>query len=185
MILAFYKPFGVLSSFTDEEGRPTLKQYIDVPDVYPAGRLDMDSEGLMILSNDGELIHRLTHPRHKISKTYLVQVEGKITPLAIGELQRGVPVKGRPTRRCQALLIPTPALPKREKPVTPHGETSWLRITLSEGRKRQIRHMTAAVGYPTLRLVRIAIGPIMLEGLEPGQWRRLTTEEIDRLRQAI
>ena len=184
-VLAFYKPYGVISAFTDEESRPTLKHYIDIPDVYPAGRLDMDSEGLLILSDDGDLIHRLTHPRHKISKTYLVQVEGRITPQAVAELQRGVLVKGKPTRRCQALLIPPPDLPEREKPVTPHGETSWLRLTLSEGRKRQIRHMTAAIGYPTLRLVRIAIGPVTLEGLRPGEWRSLRPEEMTRLRQTI
>ncbi len=184
-VLAFYKPYGVISAFTDEEGRPTLKEYIDLPGVYPAGRLDMDSEGLLILSDDGDLIHRLTHPSHKINKTYLVQVEGRITPEAIAELQRGVPVKGRPTRRCQALLIPAPTLPERDKPVTPHAETSWLRLTLHEGRKRQIRHMTAAVGFPTLRLVRIAIGPLTLEGLKPGEWRILTPEEIARLRRAI
>lgn len=184
-VIAFYKPYGVITAFTDAEGRPTLKKYIDVPGVYPAGRLDMDSEGLLILSDDGELIHRLTHPRHKISKTYLVQVEGVIPPQAIAALQRGVPVKGKPTRRCQALLIPPPTLPEREKPVTPHGETSWLRLTLHEGRKRQIRHMTAALGYPTLRLVRIAIGPINLEGLNPSEWRYLNPEEVARLRRTL
>lgn len=184
-VFAFFKPYGVITAFTDKAGRPTLKKYIDIPGVYPAGRLDMDSEGLLILSDDGDLLHRLTHPRHKISKTYLVQVEGLITSQAIASLQRGVLVKGKPTRRCQALLVPPPDLPEREKPVTPHKETSWLRITLHEGRKRQIRHMTAAVGFPTLRLVRIAIGPVSLEGLRPGEWRGLNSEEIARLRKAV
>ncbi len=184
-ILAFYKPYGVVTAFTDAEGRPTLKNYIDVPGVYPAGRLDMDSEGLLILSDDGDLIHRLTHPRHQVTKTYLVQVEGRITPQAVAELQRGVTFGGRSARRCQAMLIPEPELPEREKPVTPHGETSWLRLALREGRKRQIRHMTAAVGYPTLRLVRIAVGPVTLEGLAPGEWRDLQAAEIVRLRQAV
>ncbi len=184
-VIAFYKPFGVISAFTDEEGRLTLKTYVDVPGVYPAGRLDMDSEGLLILSDDGDLIHRLTHPRHRIPKTYLVQVEGVITPQAVAALQRGVPVKGKPTRRCQALVVPPPDLPEREKLVVTHKETSWLRITLHEGRKRQIRHMTAAVGFPTLRLVRIAIGPVNLEGLNPGEWRDLSPEEAARLRQSV
>ncbi len=184
-VLAFYKPYGVVTAFTDAEGRPTLKKFIDVPGVYPAGRLDMDSEGLVILSDDGDLIHLLTHPRHKVAKTYLVQVEGKITPQAIAALQRGVAYGGRLARRCEAMLIPEPDLAEREKPVTPHRETNWLRLVLREGRKRQIRHMTAALGYPTLRLVRIAIGPITLEGLYPGGWRYLDAVEITRLRQAV
>ncbi|WP_299024295.1 pseudouridine synthase [uncultured Thermanaerothrix sp.] len=181
VVIAFYKPDGVLSAFTDTAGRSTLKDYIHVPDVYPVGRLDLDSEGLLLLSNDGDLIHRLTHPRHHVPKTYLVQVEGIITPEAVAALQRGVVVKGRRTQRCQVVVIPEPALPPRQKPVTPHGPTSWLRIVLFEGMKRQIRHMTAAVGFPTLRLVRVAVGPITLEGLLPGQWRFLSPLEIERL----
>ncbi len=184
VVIAFYKPYGVLSAFTDMAGRPTLKDYIQVPDVYPVGRLDLDSEGLLLLSNDGDLIHRLTHPRHHVAKTYLVQVEGIITPEAVAALQRGVVIKGRRTRRCQVVVIPEPELPPREKPVTPHGPTSWLRIVLFEGMKRQIRHMTAAVGFPTLRLVRIAVGPINLEGLLPGQWRFLSPLEVARLQEA-
>ncbi len=180
-VIAFYKPYGVLTAFLDAEGRPTLKDYIPIPEIYPAGRLDLDSEGLLILSDDGRLIHALTDPRHRIPKTYLVQVEGKLTPEALAALQRGVVVKGRKTRRCDALLIPEPNLPPRSKPITPHAETSWLRLVLQEGRKRQIRHMTAAVGFPTLRLVRVAIGPITLEGLQPGEWRELGSEEVRRL----
>lgn len=180
-VLVFYKPYGVLTAFQDAEGRPTLKQYIPIPDVYPAGRLDLDSEGLLILSDDGRLIHRLTDPRHRIPKTYLVQVEGRVTPPALAALQRGVVVKGKKTRRCDAIIIPEPNIPPRIKPVTPHAETTWLRMVLQEGRKRQIRHMTAAVGFPTLRLVRVAIGPISLEGLQPGEWRELSSDEIRRL----
>lgn len=180
-VIAFYKPYGVLTAFRDAGGRPTLKNYIPVPEIHPAGRLDLDSEGLLILSDDGRLIHALTDPRHRIPKTYLVQVEGKLTPEALAALQRGVMVKGRKTRRCDALLIPEPNLPPRSKPITPHAETSWLRLVLQEGRKRQIRHMTAAVGFPTLRLVRVAIGPITLEGLQPGEWRELGAEEVRRL----
>jgi len=180
-VLAFYKPYGVITAFTDAEARATLKGYIDIPDVYPAGRLDMDSEGLLLLSDDGGLIHKLTDPHHKLEKTYLVQVEGLITPTALAEMERGVVVKGSRTRRCQAMLVSAPNLPERVKPVTPHKETSWVRLTLKEGRKRQIRHMTAAVGFPTLRLVRISVGPINLEGLNPGEWRFLRPEEITRL----
>ncbi|MEW6502467.1 MAG: pseudouridine synthase [Chloroflexota bacterium] len=181
--IAFYKPYGVLTAFRDREGRLTLKDYIPIPGVYPAGRLDLDSEGLLILSDDGRLIHLLTDPRHRIPKTYLVQVEGKMTPEALVALQRGVVIKGQKTRRCEALIIPEPILPPRSKPITPHSETSWLRLVLQEGRKRQIRHMTAAVGFPTLRLIRVAIGPITLEGLQPGEWRELGVEEVRRLQE--
>ena len=179
--LIFYKPYGVLTTFTDPQGRPNLGEYIDVKDAYAAGRLDMDSEGLLLLTDDGKLAHRLTDPDHKITKTYLVQVEGLVTPAALAALEKGVPVKGRMTRRCRALLVPEPLLPEREKPVTPHGLTSWVRLELQEGKKRQIRHMTAAVGLPTLRLVRIAIGPLNLEGLLPGQWRDLTAAELNSI----
>lgn len=185
-VIAFYKPYGVMCSFTDSEGqRPTLKNYIPVEGVYAAGRLDLDSEGLLLLSNDGDLIHRLTAPDHKIPKTYLVQVEGEITDDALAALEHGVEFKGQQTRRSQAMRVPEPTLPEREKPVTPHGPTSWIRLVLREGRKRQIRHMTAVVGFPTLRLVRISIGNISLEGLTPGQWRDITSAELSRLRDLI
>jgi len=183
-ILAFFKPYGVLCSFTDSAGqRPTLNDYIPVAGVYSAGRLDLDSEGLLLLTNDGPLIHQLTNPRHKVAKTYLVQVEGEMPAEAVAKLERGVEVKGRKTRRCQAMRIPEPDLPQREKPVTPHGPSSWIRIVLQEGKKRQIRHMTAAVGFPTLRLVRVSIGNISLEGLNPGEWRDLSAAEEVRLRE--
>jgi len=177
--ILFHKPYGVLSSFTDEGSRPTLKAYVPVPGVYSAGRLDMDSEGLLLLTDDGELIHRLTDPARHLPKTYLVQVEGEVTPQALAALERGVEIQGFRTRRCSATALNgEPDLPPRVKPITPHGPTAWLRLTLTEGKKRQIRHMTAAVGLPTLRLVRIAIGPLTLEGLQPGEWRDLRPEEI-------
>jgi 23S rRNA pseudouridine2457 synthase len=181
--IAFYKPDGVLTAFTDPEGRDTLKAYIDVPDVYSAGRLDMDSEGLLFLTNDGSLAHRLTDPVFEHPKTYLVQVEGIPQPENLARLEGGVEIKGRQTRRCQVMVVPDPALPARPRPVTPHGPTTWLRIVLREGMKRQIRHMTAAVGLPTLRLVRIAIGPVTLNELQPGEWRFLTQAEVNSLKQ--
>jgi 23S rRNA pseudouridine2457 synthase len=180
--VAFYKPYGVLTAFTDPEGHETLKAYIDVPDIYPVGRLDLDSEGLLLLTNDGPLAHRLTDPAHKHPKTYLVQVEGEPPPEALSRLENGVEVKGKQTRRCQVMISPEPELPPRRKPVTPHGPTTWLRIVLREGMKRQIRHMTAAVGLPTLRLVRISIGPVSVDKLQPGEWRYLTLAEIKALK---
>jgi len=180
--LVFYKPFGIPSTFTDEAGRKTLKDYIDVPDVYSAGRLDLASEGLLILTNDGNFIHYLTDPEHHLPKTYLVQVEGVVTDEAINQLESGLVLDGVKTRRCKILVIPEPDLPPREKPITPHAPTSWLRIELKEGKKHQIRRMTAAVGLPTLRLVRIAFGPVTLENLLPGQWRDLIPDEIKRIK---
>jgi 23S rRNA pseudouridine2457 synthase len=183
--VAFYKPYGVLTAFTDPDGRETLKAYVDVPDIYPAGRLDLDSEGLLLLTNDGSLAHRLTDPRYNHPKTYLVQVEGIPSAEALARLESGVEVKGRMTRPSQAMVIPEPDLPPRSKPVTPHGPTTWLRIVLREGMKRQVRHMTAAVGLPTLRLVRAAIGPIDLNNLQPGEWRYLTPAEVSTLKQLV
>ncbi len=183
--VAFYKPYGVLTAFTDHEGHETLKGYIDLPGIYPAGRLDIDSEGLLLLTNDGEMSHRLTDPAYNHPKTYLVQVEGTPTREALAELESGVEVKGEKTRRCQVMVVPEPNLPERRKPVTPHGQTTWLRLVLREGKKRQIRHMTAAVGLPTLRLVRIAIGPIALNELQPGEWRILTPAEVTVLKQLV
>ena len=179
--LAFNKPYGVVSHFTDPAGRDTLKAYVPVPDVYAAGRLDLDSEGLLLLTDDGSLIKRLTDPRFHLPKTYLVQVEGLVTHDALAQLERGVLIQAYRTRPCQAQLISEPDLPPRLKPVTPHAPTSWMRLLLHEGKKRQIRHMTAAVGFPTLRLVRVAIGPVSLGSLQPGQWRELTDEEVQKL----
>ena len=176
--LAFYKPYGIPSTFTDDAGRKTIKDFIPVADVYAAGRLDLTSEGLLILTNDGGFIHRLTDPEHHLPKTYLVQVEGIVTEEALARLETGVIVEGVKTRRSKVLEIPEPTLPDRGKPVTPHGPTAWLRIELREGKKHQIRRMTAAVGLPTLRILRIAIGPVTLGDMQPGNWRDLRLEEV-------
>jgi len=180
--IIFNKPYGVLSQFTDEgTGHPALKEYIDVPDVYAAGRLDRDSEGLLLLTDDGSLIKRLTDPKHHIEKTYWLMVEGDPTPEKLAQIERGIPLKDFVTLPAQTRRFPEPELPPRTKPVTPHGPTAWIEIKLREGKKRQIRHMTAAVGLPTLRLIRVAIGPIRLGSLEPGQWRDLTMKEVEEL----
>jgi 23S rRNA pseudouridine2457 synthase len=186
--LLFYKPYGVLSSFTDPEGRPVLKDYIPVPGVYEAGRLDFDSEGLMLLTDDGELGHRMAHPHHHQPKTYLVQVEGIPATDALAALRSGVLLKGEMTAPAEAeLLTNEPAVPPRLVSIRYRANipTSWLRIVLREGRKRQVRHMTAAVGHPTLRLVRVGIGPLTLGDLQPGQWRYLTAAELTQLRRAV
>jgi len=181
--IIFNKPYDVLSQFTDEgTGHPTLKQYIDVPDVYAAGRLDRDSEGLLLLTDDGSLIKRLTDPRHHIEKTYWVMVEGEPTPDKLTRLERGIQLKGYLTLPAKTRIILDPNLPPRPKPVTPHGPTVWLEIKLKEGKKRQIRHMTAAVGLPTLRLIRVAIGSVWLGDLQSGIWRDLTQNEIRLLK---
>ncbi len=181
--LLFNKPYGIISQFTDEgTGHPTLKVYIDVPDVYAAGRLDLDSEGLLLLTNDGRLIKRLTDPKHHMEKTYWAMVEGNPTPEKLAQFERGMQLRDYRILPAKARLIPDPSLPPRPKPVTPHGPTAWIEIQLREGKKRQIRHMTAAVGLPTLRLVRVAIGPIRLGNLQPGEWRDLTQAEINLLR---
>ena len=186
--LLFYKPYDVLCSFTDDEAgaeRATLKDYINVPGVYSAGRLDRDSEGLLLLTDDGNLIHKLTHPRYDHPKTYYVQVEGVATREAVGQLRRGVTVKGIKTKRAEVDIIDPPDLPDRSKPVRDYHPTTWLKIVLREGKKRQIRHMTAAVGFPTLRLVRVTFGPFTLGGLKPGEWRYLNEDETRLLRQSV
>ena len=181
--LLFHKPYGVLSQFTDEgTGHPTLKQYVDVPGVYAAGRLDRDSEGLLLLTDDGSLIKRLTDPKQHVEKTYWVMVEGEPNPEKLSRLERGVPLKDYLTLPAKARILPDPNLPARTKPVTPHGPTAWIEIKLREGKKRQIRHMTAAVGLPTLRLIRVAIGRVRLGNLQPGVWRDLTPDELSSLK---
>ncbi|MFZ5911171.1 MAG: pseudouridine synthase [Chloroflexota bacterium] len=183
--LLFHKPYGVLSQFTDEgTGHPTLKDYIPVPGVYAAGRLDRDSEGLLLLTNDGGLIRRLTDPRHHVEKTYWVQVEGTPTESALAQLEQGLLIRDYRTLPARARLIPDPGLLPRSKPVTPHGPTSWLEIEIREGKKRQVRHMTAAVGLFTLRLVRVAIGPILLGDLQAGAYRELSAQELRSLLRA-
>ena len=181
--IIFNKPYGVLSQFTDEgTGHPTLKQYINVPGIYAAGRLDRDSEGLLLLTDDGSLIKRLTDPKHHVEKTYWVMVEGDPTPEKLAQIEGGIPLKDYVTLPAKTRRLPDPELPPRTRPVTPHGPTVWIEIRLREGKKRQIRHMTAAVGLPTLRLIRVAIGPIRLGSLEPGQWRDLTMKEVEELK---
>jgi len=181
--ILFNKPYGVLSQFSDEgTGHPTLKDFINVPDVYAAGRLDRDSEGLLLLTDDGSLIKQLTDPVHHIEKTYWVMVEGIPTPDKLTQLENGIQFMDYRTLPAKARLIPDPRLPPRPKPVTPHGPTAWIEIKLREGRKRQIRHMTASVGLPTLRLVRIAIGRIKLGNLKPGKRRDLTFDEIKKIK---
>jgi len=181
--ILFNKPYGVLSQFTDEgTGHPTLKQFIAVPDVYAAGRLDRDSEGLLLLTDDGSLIKRLTDPKHHVEKTYWVMVEGDLTQDKLTQLERGIQLKEYQTLPAKARLIPSLSPPPRPKPVTPHGPTAWIEIKLREGKKRQIRHMTAAVGLFTLRLIRVAIGEIKLDDLQMGEWRELKPAELRLLR---
>ena len=181
--ILFHKPYGVLSQFTDEgTGHLTLKEYIDVPDVYAAGRLDRDSEGLLLLTDDGSLIKRLTDPKHHMEKTYWIMVEGDPNPEKLAQIERGIPLKDYVTLPAKTRRLPDPELPPRTKPVTPHGPTAWIEIKLREGKKRQIRHMTGAVGLPTLRLIRVAIGKIQLGSLKPGDWRDLTQDELNLLK---
>ena len=183
--ILFNKPYGVLSQFTDEgTGHPTLKNFINVPNVYAAGRLDRDSEGLLLLTDDGALIKRLTDPKDHVEKTYLVLVEGDPTPEKLDTLSKGVVLAGSAykTLPCDVRPVPEPDLPPRIKPVTPHGPTAWIEIRLREGKKRQIRHMTAAVGLFTLRIVRVAIGPLKLDSLSVGVWRDLTGAELRQLK---
>jgi 23S rRNA pseudouridine2457 synthase len=182
--LILCKPFRVLSTFTDPEGRATVGDYVKVPGVYAAGRLDYDSEGLLLLTSDGKLAHRITHPRYKLEKTYLVQVEDIPTSTALDRLRRGVLVKGKKTRPARVELLPDDPQIFERVPSIRYRKTiptCWLKISLREGRKRQVRRMTAAVGHPTLRLVRIMIGPITLADLQPGQWRDLTPKELGQL----
>lgn len=183
--LAFNKPYGVLPTFTDKQGRPTLAAYVQVPGIYAAGRLDFDSEGLMILTSDGALAHRITDPRHELPKVYLAQVERIPSEEALEKLRRGVVLSGKRTKPAEVRLLPdAPDLPERPVPIRFRKSvpTAWLEITLREGFNRQIRRMTAAVGHPTLRLVRIAIGPVRLGDLPPGHWRDLTRSETDLFR---
>ncbi len=173
-LLCFNKPYGVLSQFTPEGRWRGLKDYIDIPGIYVAGRLDADSEGLLLLTNDGKLQARISEPRYKMEKTYWVQVEGEPDEAALEQLRRGVQLNDGPTlpARAQRMDAP-PTLWERDPPVRFRQSipTSWLALTIREGRNRQVRRMTAAVGYPTLRLVRAAIGPYTLEGLAPGTLR--------------
>jgi len=178
-IILFNKPFGVLSQFTDAKSpspRPTLSGFIDVPHVYPAGRLDRDSEGLLVLTDDGKLQARIADPKHKLTKTYLVQVEGEPTEADLQSLRDGVTLKDGPTRPAQVRRIDAPPLWERDPPVRFRKSVpdAWVEITISEGRNRQVRRMTAHIGFPTLRLVRWRVGDWTLNGIENGTWREAT-----------
>ena len=178
-LLLLNKPFDVLTQFSpDGSGRHTLKDFVDVPGVYPAGRLDRDSEGLLLLTNDGPLQAHIADPRHKLPKTYWVQVEGTPTEDQLRQLREGVLLNDGPTLPAQAqCMAEAPALWERQPPIRVRQSipTAWLELTIREGRNRQVRRMTAAVGLPTLRLVRVRIGPWGLEGLAPGEWREVQT----------
>jgi len=186
--IALNKPYGVLPSFTDPDGRPTLADYVAIPGVYAAGRLDLDSEGLIVLTSDGALAHCITDPLHQLSKVYLVQVERIPNEEALEALQKGVVLNGKKTRPARVSLLPdAPQLPERPVPirVRKNVPTAWLEMTLHEGLNRQVRRMTAAVGHPTLRLVRVAIGPVVLGDLQPGRWRDVTSREIAQISSAV
>lgn len=173
-IILFNKPFGVLCQFTDSEGRPTLADYITQKNVYAAGRLDKDSEGLVILTDDGKLQHKITDPKHKLEKTYVVQVEGDIKDEALQKLRNGVILKDGPTKPAKAKCINPPEnLWPREPPIRDRKNipTSWIELIITEGRNRQVRRMTAAIGFPTLRLIRTAVGDWQLDDLLPGNSR--------------
>ncbi len=177
-LILFNKPYNVLSQFTDrgtETTRQTLSDHIDVPAVYPAGRLDRDSEGLMLLTDDGKLQARISDPKFKMPKTYLVQVEGEVSDASLGQLRQGVRLKDGLTRPADAEQIPAPSLWPRDPPVRFRKTVPdcWLKLTIREGRNRQVRRMTAAVGHPTLRLVRWRIGDWSLDELQPGKWRKI------------
>lgn len=176
-LILLNKPYGVLPQFTDEQGRPTLADHVPVKGVYAAGRLDRDSEGLLALSDDGALIARIASPKHKLPKTYWVQVEGVPTEEALQRLRDGVTLNDGPTLPAEARRMEEPdGLWPRDPPVRFRAAipTGWIALTLREGRNRQVRRMTAAVGFPTLRLIRWSIGDWTLDGLAPGQWREVT-----------
>ncbi len=182
-LILFNKPYHVLSQFTDKEGgseqqtkRKTLADFIKLSSVYPAGRLDYDSEGLLLLTDDGQLQRQISHPNYKLPKTYWVEVEGIPTREALMKLENGVKLKDGITKKAQAKLIETPNIWDRHPPVRfrENIPTQWLELIITEGRNRQVRRMTAAIGFPTLRLIRVAIGPWQVSSLKPGEWQQQT-----------
>jgi len=179
----FYKPYLVLSQFSPEGGKQTLKDFLHLPkDIYPVGRLDNDSEGLLLLTNDNEIKHKLTDPNHNHPKTYLAQVERIPNEQALEQLRTGVIIEGKKTRPADIkLLVGEPPLPPRSVPIRfrKNVPTVWMKLTLYEGRNRQVRKMTAAIGHPTLRLVRIKIGNLGINNLQSGEYKEITREEID------
>jgi 23S rRNA pseudouridine2457 synthase len=183
-LLLFNKPFQVLTQFTDAQERTTLAHFIPLKGVYPAGRLDYDSEGLLLLTDDGTLQHEISHPLNKMEKTYWVQVEGEISQQAIKQLERGLELKDGITAPATAKIIPEPSLWDREPPIRERKNipTSWIELKIKEGKNRQVRRMTAAVGYPTLRLVRVKIGEWTLENIDQGQYKVLTVDSPKRLK---
>lgn len=177
---ALHKPYGVLSQFTGEPGQRTLSEFNLPKGVYAAGRLDKDSEGLLLLTDDGPFKARLLHPKSGHKKVYWVQVEGQITQDALSALAKGVRIKGHLTKPCTARLLSDPKWPNRIPPIRERKNipTSWLEIVLTEGKNRQVRRMTAKVGFPTLRLIRIGIEALRLDDLQPGEWRKVSQLEI-------
>ncbi|MDH5601826.1 MAG: pseudouridine synthase [Gammaproteobacteria bacterium] len=178
-LILFNKPYGVISQFSKHEKHTSLSEFITEKEFYPAGRLDHDSEGLLILTDEGNIQHCLSHPKHKQPKTYWVQVEGEITDEALASLEKGVDLKDGVTLPAKAKKIKEPDLWPRVPPVRYRAAipTSWCELTITEGKNRQVRRMTAAVGFPTLRLVRFSIGKFTIDGLLPGEWRKIPTPE--------
>lgn len=179
-VILFNKPYGVLTQFTGDTGTGTLRDYIDIKDVYPAGRLDKDSEGLVILTDDGRLQHRISHPHKKTEKTYWVQVEGVPDEDSLQRLCKGVELRDGKTLPARVRIIPDPEVWPRQPPIRFRAKipATWLELKITEGRNRQVRRMTAAVGFPTLRLIRYAVGPWSLNGIAPGQWKKVPPQEI-------
>jgi 23S rRNA pseudouridine2457 synthase len=178
-LILLNKPYGVISQFSEHEKHDSLASYISEKNFYPAGRLDHDSEGLLILTDEGQIQHCLSHPKHKQTKTYWVQVDGEITDTALTELKKGVKLKDGLTLPAKAKKMAEPELWPRDPPVRYRAAipTSWCELTITEGKNRQVRRMTAAVGFPTLRLVRVSMGEFTIDGLSPGEWRKISTPQ--------
>lgn len=179
-LILLNKPYGVISQFSEHDKHPSLSEFITEKEFYPAGRLDHDSEGLLILTDEGHIQHLLSHPKHKLPKTYWVQVDGQITPEALRQLEQGVMLKDGKTLPAMARQIEVPELWSRNPPVRYRAEipTSWCELIITEGKNRQVRRMTAAVGFPTLRLIRYSIGEFTINGLSPGEWRKIPTPQL-------